>query len=124
MWDQTRHALEFFQKHLPFWSMWPANDLVDDECAYVFAREGDIYAVYLPEAGRVRVTIAPGAYSLEWYDPRNGGALQTGSRKTVRAGEMQMRSDGAVALSPPSHPGKDWVALLKKLPVPRGTAGE
>lgn len=116
MWDQTRHALEFFQKHLPFWTMWPANDLADDRSAYVFAREGDIYAVYVPEASRTRLTVAAGEYSLEWYDPRNGGALQTDRRKTVQAGEMLMRSEGGVTLTPPSHPGKDWVALLKRLP--------
>ncbi len=116
MWDQTRYALEFFQKHLPFWTMWPANDLTDDRSAYVFAREGDLYAVYIPEAGRTRLTVAAGEYSLEWYDPRHGGALQTGRSKTVKAGEMLMRNEGVVTLAPPSHPGKDWVALLKRLP--------
>ena len=29
-WDYCRYALEFFQKHLPFWQMWSANDLTDD----------------------------------------------------------------------------------------------
>ena len=50
MWDQTRYALEFFQNHLPFPKMWSANDLTDDENAYVFAQEGQIYAIYIPEA--------------------------------------------------------------------------
>ena len=122
MWDQTRYALEFFQNHLPFWTMWPANDLADDERAYVFAREGEIYAVYMPEAGRTRVAVAPGEYSVEWYDPRNGGALQTGSRGTVLVDEARMRTDNRVQLSPPSHPGKDWVALLRKLPA-AGSSG-
>ncbi len=115
MWDQTRYALEFFQEHLPFGGMWPANDLVDDESAYVFAKEGEVYAVYIPEAERTRITISPGKYSLQWYDPRNGGGLQ--ADKTVDAGEMLMRSDGSVQLSPPAQPGKDWVALLKRLPA-------
>ena len=52
MWDQTRHALEFFQKHLPFWEMWPANGIVQDRNAFVFAKEGEIYAVYIPEPTR------------------------------------------------------------------------
>ncbi len=116
MWDQTRYALEFFQKHLPFWEMWPANDLASNGSAFVFAKEGEIYAVYMPEAWRTRVTLAPGRYSLQWYDPRNGGDLQTGSNATESAGEMLMRDDGSLDLSPPSAPGKDWVALLKKLP--------
>ena len=117
MWDQTRYGLEFFRKHLAFWEMWPANDLVLDGSAYVFAKEGEVYAVYMPEAWRTRVNVAPGEYSLQWYDPRNGGDLQTGRNATVKAGEMLMRDEGSVQLSPPGAPGKDWVALLKKLPT-------
>ena len=117
MWDQTRYALEFFQEHLPFWEMWPANDLTADGTSYVFAKEGEIYAVYMPEAWRTRVTLAPGEYSLHWYDPRNGGSLQPDRNGSVKAGEMLMRDDGSVQLSPPSHPGMDWVALLRKVPA-------
>lgn len=117
MWDQTRFALEFFREHLPFWEMWPANDLVRDGSAYVFAKEGEIYAVYIPEANRTSITVAAGTYSLRWYDPRNGGELQTGRQATVGAGEMLMRNDGSIDLQPPSEPGKDWVALLVKAPA-------
>lgn len=116
MWDQTRYALEFFQDHIPFWEMWPANDLATGGPAFVFAKEGAVYAVYMPEAWRTRINVAPGEYSLRWYNPRSGGDLKTGRDPTVRAGEMLMRNDGSVELSPPSEPGKDWVALLKRLP--------
>ncbi len=116
MWDQTRYALEFFQGYLPFWEMWPANDLVSGNGNYVFAKEGEIYAVYLSQASRNVVTLAPGEYRLRWYNPRNGGDLQVGSKATVKAGEMLMRDDGAVQLEPPSEPSKDWVALLERLP--------
>lgn len=114
MWNQTRHALEFFREHLPFWEMWPANDLVDDDRAYVFAKEGEIYAVYIPEAWRTRITLAPGEYTVHWYDPRSGGRLKQDAKGSVKAGEMLMRDDGSVQLSPPSHPGMDWVALLRR----------
>ena len=119
MWDQTRHALEFFQEHVPFWEMWPANDLADDDNAYVFAKEGEIYAVYIPEASQTRITVAPGNYTLHWYDPRNGGDLKPESKGSVMAGEMLMRNDGSVQLSPPSQPGKDWVALLRRMSAER-----
>ena len=116
MWDQTRYALEFFQRHLPFWEMWPANDLIAGERAFVFTKEGEIYAAYLPEAsGRTQIDVAPGKYTLRWYDPRNGGALQVGDNATVEAGEVRMGNDARVQLSPPSHPGQDWVALLEKV---------
>ena len=115
MWDQTRYALEFFQQHLPFWEMWPANGLASGGNALVFAKEGEVYAVYIREAGRTNVTIAPGEYTLHWYDPLRGGDLQTGRQSTVKAGEMLMRDDGRVDLSPPSYPGQDWVALLRRV---------
>ena len=117
MWDQTRYALQFFHQHLPFWEMWPANDLADGRGAYVFAKEGEIYAVYMPEAHRTQMTLAAGEYRLRWYDPRNGGALKTGDRATVKVGEIRMGEDSSVRLTPPSEPSKDWVALLEKLPT-------
>ncbi len=114
MWDQTRFALEFFQKHVPFWEMWAANDLSDNEGAYVFAKEGEIYVVYLPEGNRTRLTLAAGEYTLQWYDPRHGGPLHSGKTKTLKVGVASMRNEGSVQISPPHHPGKDWVALIKK----------
>ena len=114
MWDQTRFALEFFRKHVPFWEMWAANDLSDNEGAYVFAKEGEIYVVYLPEGNRTRLTLAAGEYTLQWYDPRHGGPLHSGKTKTLQVGDASMRNDGSVQISPPHHPGKDWVALIKK----------
>jgi len=115
MWDQTRYALEFFQEHLPFWEMWPANELSSNENAFVFAKEGEIYAVYLPEGNRTDLQVAAGEYSLQWYDPRNGGELQSGKDSTIVAGNAGMRNDGSIQITPPHHPGKDWVALLRRV---------
>lgn len=114
LWDQTRYALEFFQKHLPFTEMWPANDLAHRDNAYVFAKEGEVYAVYLPEGENTQVTLASGEYSLQWYDPRNGGPLVSGKEATLSVADTLMRDEGAVTLSPPKDPGKDWVALIKR----------
>ena len=45
---------------------------------------------------------------MRWYDPRNGGGLQTGSTTSVSGG-------GNRALgSPPSNTSSDWVALVRK----------
>ena len=114
MWDQTRFALEFFQKHIPFWEMWPANDLTSNEAAYVFAKEGEIYAVYIPEGNRTQLTLGAGEYTLQWYDPRNGGPLQTGRNETLTVGDASMRNEASIQITPPHHPGKDWVALIKR----------
>ena len=58
--------------------------------------------------------MAAGEYTLHWYDPRNGGELQSGQQATVRVSEAHMRADGGIQIAPPHHPGKDWVALLRR----------
>jgi hypothetical protein len=106
MWDQTRYALEFFHKNLPFWEMEPDNDRAPD--ARVLARGDDIVAVYLPQGGEAAVKLGAGTYSVRWYDPRHGGALQTGSVAKVQG-------PGSKPIGhPPSEPDKDWAALLKR----------
>ena len=115
MWDQTRFALEFFHKYIPFWEIWSTNDLSDNERAYVFAKEGEIYVVYLPEGNRTRLTVAAGDYTLQWYDPRHGGPLHSSATKMLNVGDASMRNDGSIQITPPHHPGKDWVALIKRV---------
>lgn len=115
LWDQTRYALEFFQQHVPYWEMWPANDLTMTPGAYVFAKEGEIYVVYSPEAEATEITLASGEYSLQWYNPRTGGPLIQGAAPTITVQDNRMRDEGAVRLTPPSDRGKDWVALLKRI---------
>lgn len=107
MWDQTRHALEFFHRHLPFWEMEPLNGLAFTYGALVLAKRGEIYAVYLPTGGTPVIDIAKGDYSVAWYDPRRGGELQKGSVSSV-AGPKR-----AALGSPPSEPDQDWVVLIK-----------
>ncbi len=105
MWDQTRYALEFFRKHLPFWEMEPADGLASGG-ALVLAKPGQIYAVYLPEGGTADLKLAEGKYVVRWFNPRTGGDLVMGS--TVVGG-------GPVAIgTPPADGDKDWVALITR----------
>jgi hypothetical protein len=108
MWDQTRHALEFFRRHLPFWEMTPQSVRSEPSTARVLAKAGEVYAVQLPKGGPAALELAPGTYTVQWYDPRSGGALSTGSVSTVAGGGM------ASLGSPPLDAGKDWVALVKR----------
>ena len=108
LWDQTRYALEFFHQHLPFWEMNAANELASAEGAYVLAKPGEVYAVFLPAGGSTELTVAEGGYTVAWYDPRGGGALQVGTAETVDG-------PGAVSLgAPPADADKDWAVLVKK----------
>ncbi|MGH9338089.1 MAG: PQQ-binding-like beta-propeller repeat protein [Acidobacteriota bacterium] len=107
MWEQTRYALEFFQEHLPFEEMRQADELTGSDADYCLAKPGEVYAVYLPEGGSTDLEFERGLYSIRWYDPRQGGALQTGSIETI---------DGPGRKSigqPPDERDRDWVVLAR-----------
>jgi hypothetical protein len=135
--EDTAHALHFFQTYLPFWQMEPANvtsypvipgplqtylpfwkrgrekepdnGLVSAKGALCLAKPGQIYAIYLPQGGTTNLDLGnrPTTYTVRWYDPRNGGPLQTG---TV----AEIKGPGPVAIGrPPGDKDKDWVVLIK-----------
>ncbi|WP_299554144.1 DUF5060 domain-containing protein [Seonamhaeicola sp.] len=108
VWDQTRYALEFFNNYLPFETMRSNDALTVNNHDYVFAKEGSIYAVYLPKVEETKLDLAgsKAKYSVKWYNPRTGGALQYGSVKTIKGG-----SEVSIG-TPPSSEG-DWVALIQ-----------
>lgn len=114
-WDYCRHAHAFFVQHLPFAEMANANALVGNgangNSRYCFAKAGQIYAVYLASGGSATLDLsgAPGTFEVRWFDPRNGGALQSGPVGSVTGG-------GPVALGqPPSATTADWVALVRRV---------
>ena len=49
------------------------------------------------------------SFSIEWYNPREGGALQKGSKERLTPGTIVDLG------SPPAEPEKDWVVLVKKI---------
>ncbi len=106
MWEYNKHALAFFNEHIPFWEMQPADALVS--AGWALAKEDSIYAVYLPAgtgAASLNLSASTGTFEVLWYDPRNGGPLQPGS---------QGSGGGWLAMgTPPSEPGEDWVALVR-----------
>jgi hypothetical protein len=108
MWDQTRFALEFFQAHLPFWEMIPADQMISSETGYCFAKEGEVYAIYLLEGGTTALDLRElkADFDIKWYDPRNGGNLQEGEVKTIAGGDW--RNIG----TPPGEVSEDWVVLV------------
>jgi len=111
-WDQNRVARNFFEEHLPFRQMEPADELTSDTLSYCLADKENIYAVYLP-AGLATTGISLGdtgdGYSVKWFDPRNGGELQSGSVESVTA------RDNVPVGYPPDKIEKDWVVLIRAL---------
>ena len=79
-----------------------------DEDGQVFAKTGEVYAVYLPKAnptGSLDLSDTAATFTLRWYNPRNGEFAN--ASETVRGG-------GKVPLgTPPRDADQDWVILLK-----------
>lgn len=123
MWEYTRHALSFFEDHLPFWEMNADDDLISMEDAFVLARPGEVYAAYLPygvigssedeapssEATPTRLHLQPGTYEVAWFDPRAGGMLQNGSVRHVSGPGWQEVG------GPSAAQGEDWIVLLRRM---------
>jgi len=110
MWDQTRYALNFFHTYLPFWEMTPADDLTSMVDDYCFAKEGEVYAIYLPNGGRAELDLSGSnsEFEVKWYNPRTDGELKNGSIKMVEGGDI--RNIG----TPPEGQNKDWTVLVKR----------
>ncbi len=113
MWDYNRHALEFFYDNsIPFWEMETRNDLIDNAAnsntKYCLSKPGEIYVIYLPNGGTTDLNLEGFAnnFTIEWYNPRTGGLLETGS-VTMATGA------GVVNVgNPPADATEDWVVLL------------
>ena len=114
-WEFCRIALEFFPTNkIPFSEMQNADALVgnakNDNSKYCLAKTGEVYLVYLPNGGASELDLrgAQGSFNVSWFNPRTGGALATGSVKTVNGG-------GKVALgNPPAEAGEDWAIIVRK----------
>ena len=110
MWDLTRYAIDFFHKYLPFTEMQSADELTTAKEDYCFAKQGQIYTVYLPNGGTTDLDLgnSNAAFTVKWYNPRAGGPLLTGSVETIFG--PGKKSIG----TPPKESDKDWTCLITK----------
>ncbi|MBX2820280.1 MAG: DUF5060 domain-containing protein [Rhodothermaceae bacterium] len=107
LWDYTTNAVQFFLQHLPFTEMAPADDLIEGNEDYVFAKAGELYAAYLFDAETAGPMSLPnGTYTLEWYNPRTG----TFSNGSVTS--LQGNPPYDLGL-PSTEPSEDWVVLIR-----------
>lgn len=106
-WKQSTIATQFMEQ-FPLEEMASMDHLVMSKDAYCLALPGELYIVYLPETtGETRIKIqGDGPWSVQWLNPREGGALQVGSLTILNSGGLQNPG------SPPEDHGKDWVLVL------------
>jgi hypothetical protein len=124
MWAFSRHALDFFQQHLPFQEMEPDNSLTSAERDYVLAKEGEVYAIYLPEWENNQIDLREfkGTFSVEWYNPRNGDGPHNGEQLMELYPRRRVDSlttiegGGWTDLGPaPYDHHEDWVMVLRRI---------
>ncbi|MGI9531410.1 DUF5060 domain-containing protein [Lutimonas sp.] len=114
LWEITNHAKRFFTEQLPYWEMQPDHQLVGGSPSFCFKKSGEVYALYFPKNDGYNIDLSDdtNVYSIHWFDPLAGGALQQGSLTAITGG--QVLSLG----TPPEKKIKtrknDWVALLRK----------
>ena len=108
-------ARRFIEDNAPYSSMEPADSLTSGATAHGMAKTGQVYVVYLPAGGGVSLDLSgvSGNFDVRWFDPRNGGGLQTGSVASIVGGSA--RSLG----NPPNNPGLDWAVLVAGCPSAR-----
>lgn len=114
-WHYCALAVAFFKdNNIPFWQMQTDNALVGNpentNSRFAFAKQGEVYVVYLPEGGEAKLDLSDvaGQFSVKWYDPRNGGDLHTANVSKVNGGKV-------VSLGlPPKEPKQDWAVLVRK----------
>lgn len=110
LFDLIDYARQFFVKYLPFAEMHHADALTPLPNDYVFAKPGEVYAVYLPDGGTTTLDLskASGTFEVKWYNPRTGGDLQDGTVHTIQGGGSRSLGNA------PSDVSQDWAVLIRK----------
>ncbi len=110
MWEQSAHARAFFEQ-LNYTDMRSADHLTGRGDNHCLALEGATYAIYLKYGSTTQLDLrqAEGNYTVAWFNPRAGGALQTGTVKTIKGGGW---ADIGLA---PEAPYEDWAVLIQRV---------
>ena len=123
LWDYVWYARRFLEQ-LPFHEMQPADRLLTGAAsivvtqnrgrakhtmgAQVFAKAGEIYAIYLPtgeRSGNIDLSDAKPELTLRWFNPRSG---------SFEGNETAVRCEPDVPVgTPPSDARQDWVVLIR-----------
>jgi hypothetical protein len=96
-----QHMVEFFTS-FEWWKTEPHDELVN-KGAWCLAKPGEIYAVYLPNEGKVTVQLEPGTYQASWFSAFTGESIPLPP------------ASGPSWTSPQTPGWLDWALLLKKI---------
>jgi hypothetical protein len=114
-WEFCEVALNFFASNkIPFWEMKNADALVGNPSSqntkFCLAKPGAVYLIYLPNGGTTELdlTQASGAFTVKWFNPRTGGALQEGTVRSVQGGSKVSLGEAT------NDPSEDWAVLVRK----------
>lgn len=126
-WDQARHCLNFFKRlDVPFHQAttlersFGGEGILKEKYGYGMGIESEFYILLLKkpsDLATLKIRQTPATYSLQWYDPRNGGEFQQGSIKEIevnRAGNQKWKKTDISLGLPPNQPEKDWVLFIKR----------
>lgn len=111
LWTISNHARLFFERHLPYWEMKAAKELISGKDPYCLAKEGVVYAIYVSQSRNYSLDLSEvtGDYSVQWYSVLKGGELQDGSVVKIPGGGIRDLGKS------PNNPVEDWVILVKKI---------
>ncbi|MGJ8680325.1 DUF5060 domain-containing protein [Paraglaciecola sp.] len=119
-WDQAKHALDFFKiADVPYHKGKNLDNLSNGH--WVLGEEGQFYIVFVKDASKqvnLNIYFGKADYSVQWYNPREGGKLQNGSveKVSVTKNRTSYPKYERLALgAAPSDTDKDWVILVKRL---------
>lgn len=109
--DWAANARVFFEG-LPIEEMGDVEGLVSGVSGgdHVFAKEGEVYVVYLPEGGAPSLDLSgwQGTFDVLWFDPVTGAYLEGGVTEVTGGGTVGLGAAPSSAL----RAGEDWVALV------------
>lgn len=110
--EWTGYALAFMSR-LPLLDMQPCSGLASSDSGkptYCLAAAGSVYALYNEDGGELSLDLseAEGQFTVQWYDPRNGGPWQAGTVALVHGG-------ATVSLGTAPHAiHEDWAVRVQQ----------
>ena len=103
LWDQTNIAKVFFEEHVPWWAMSPANELLDGD-GFAMSIPGFRYLVMMRQgtSGELRIAESETLYRIMFFDPKEGNILE----------DSYGPLGGKFTITPPKGHDRDYVVLL------------